>query len=211
MARTIPLFPLNIVVFPGEKLNLHIFEPRYKQLIKDCAEEGGEFGIPPFLKEGISSVGTLIKILSIEKEYPAGEMDLKTKGIGTFRIEEFYQQLPGKPYAGGKITALENIEDEDIVIKLKINELLKQLYESLGLSTLFQNLPENYQIFEIGHQLGLTTEQEFEILVAESESTRQEIVLEHLMKVVPVVLETEKLKERVKLNGHFKNLIPPNF
>jgi ATP-dependent Lon protease len=211
MAYTIPLFPLNLVVFPGEKLNLHIFEPRYKKLIKDSLAEEGAFGIPPFLKDGLSSVGTKLQVLSIEKEYEGGEMDIKTKGLNIFRIEEFYNKLPGKDYAGGKINDVENIEDEDVVIKLKITELLHQLYESLGLSKLITTLTEDYKIFDIGHQIGLTTDQEFELLTAESESTRQEIVLEHLMKVVPVVLETEKLKERVKLNGHFKNLIPPNF
>lgn len=211
MAYTLPLFPLNLVVFPGEKLNLHIFEPRYKKLIKDCLETDSMFGIPPFLKDGLSGVGTRLQVLSIEKEYEGGELDIKTKGVSIIRIEEFYNKLPEKDYAGGKVTDIENIDDEDVVIKLKITELLQQLYESLGLSKLVTALPEDYKIFDIGHQVGLTTDQEFEILTAESESTRQEIVLEHLMKVVPVVLETEKLKDRVKLNGHFKNLIPPNF
>ena len=211
MSRILPLFPLNIVVFPGEKLNLHIFEPRYKELISECAKTNETFGIPPFLKEGVSMVGTEMEILSIDKEYGGGELDIKTKGSGIFRIEELYQQLPGKEYAGGKITDLENIDDEDIIIKNRITELLHQLYETLGLARLYTDLPADYKIFDIAHHVGLTTDQEFEILVAESESTRQEIVLEHLLKVVPVVVETEKLKERVKLNGHFKNLIPPNF
>ncbi|MBK0402834.1 LON peptidase substrate-binding domain-containing protein [Adhaeribacter sp. BT258] len=211
MSRILPLFPLNIVVFPGEKLNLHIFEPKYKELITECAKTNLTFGIPPFLKEGVSMIGTEMEILTIDKEYGGGELDIKTKGTGIFRIEEFYQQLPGKEYAGGKITGVENIDDEDIIIKNRITELLLQLYETLGLAKLYTDLPQDYKIFDIAHHVGLTTDQEFEILVAESESTRQEIVLEHLLKVVPVVVETEKLKERVKLNGHFKNLIPPNF
>ncbi|MFC5270059.1 LON peptidase substrate-binding domain-containing protein [Adhaeribacter terreus] len=211
MSRILPLFPLNIVVFPGEKLNLHIFEPRYKELITECAKTNATFGIPPFLTAGVSAVGTEMQILSIEKEYGGGELDIKTKGIGTFRIDELYQQLPDKEYAGGKITDIENIDDEDIIIKNRITELLYQLYETLGLAKLYTDLSQDYKIFDIAHHVGLTTDQEFEILVAESESTRQEIVLEHLLKVVPVVLETEKLKERVKLNGHFKNLSPPNF
>lgn len=211
MARQIPLFPLNIVVFPGEKLNLHIFEPRYKQLITDCMANDGIFGIPPFLKEGVSAIGTEIKVLNIDKEYVAGELDIRTEGIGIFRIDEFYQKLPDKDYAGGKVSPIENIDDEDVLLKSRISELLQQLYATLGLEKLFDKLPENYKIYDIAHHIGLSTEQEFEILVAESESTRQEIVLEHLLKVVPVLEETEKLKDRVKQNGHFKNLTPPNF
>lgn len=211
MARILPLFPLNIVVFPGEKLNLHIFEPRYKKLILDCQADDGVFGIPPFLKNGVSAIGTEVKILSIEKEYTGGEMDIKTEGIGTFRIDEFFQKYEDKDYAAGKVIEIENIEDEDVVIKTRITELLHELYETLGLSKLSESLPEDFRVFDIAHHIGLTTEQEFEILISESESTRQEIVLEHLLKVVPVIEETEKLKERVKQNGHFKNLIPPNF
>ncbi len=211
MSRLLPLFPLNIVIFPGEKLNLHIFEPRYRELILECAKTNTSFGIPPFLKEGVSTVGTEVEILAIAKEYPGGEMDIRTKGIGIFRIDEFLNTFPGKNYAGGKVTDLENIDDEDIILKNKINELLKELYEALGLSSLYTKLTEDYKIFDIAHQVGLTTEKEFELLTAESESTRQEIVLEHLLNVVPIVIETEKLKERIKLNGHFKHLTPPNF
>src|SRR5688572_4667252 len=211
MSRLLPLFPLNIVIFPGEKLNLHIFEPRYKDLILECSKNNSTFGIPPFLKNGISTVGTEVEIVSIEKEYGGGEMDIRTRGTNIFRIDEFYKKMPGKEYAGGKITDLENIDDEDIIIKNRINELLQELYEALGLSSLYAKLNDDYKVFDIAHQVGLTTDQEYEILTAESESTRQEIVLEHLLKVVPVVIETEKLKERIKLNGHFKNLIPPNF
>ena len=211
MSRTIPLFPLNIVIFPGEKLNLHIFEPRYKAMILECSQNSATFGIPPFLKDGISTVGTEVEIVSIEKEYGGGEMDIRTRVTNIFRIDEFYKTLPGKEYAGGKVTEIELIDDEDIILKKRINELLSELYEALGLNSLYSKLAESYRIFDIAHHVGLTTDQEYEILTAESESTRQEIVLEHLLKVVPVVIETEKLKERIKLNGHFKNLSPPNF
>ena len=50
MARYLPLFPLRIVVFPGEKLNLHVFEPRYKQLVLECVAEEKTFGIPTYIQ-----------------------------------------------------------------------------------------------------------------------------------------------------------------
>ena len=64
---TLPLFPLQLVVYPGEKLNLHIFEPRYKQLIQECQEQGTTFGIPAFIDSEIMSIGTEIELLKIEK------------------------------------------------------------------------------------------------------------------------------------------------
>ena len=75
MEYTLPLFPLNIVAFPGETLNLHIFEPRYKELITDCIKSDYVFGIPSFVKNKIE-VGTTAKILKIEKTYEDGRMDI---------------------------------------------------------------------------------------------------------------------------------------
>ncbi|MBX0334996.1 LON peptidase substrate-binding domain-containing protein [Pontibacter sp. HSC-14F20] len=211
MQKYLPLFPLNIVVFPGEKLNLHIFEPRYKQLIYDCIENGGTFGIPAYINNGVSLYGTEIKLLQVEKKYETGEMDIRTQGMGIFKILEFDKQAPGRLYAGGQVEEVENQEDEDIITKEKIREKLQELYTALGISSILMDLPENFTSFDVGHHLGLNTEQEYTLLQCNSEALRQEMILQHLLQVLPIVAETEKLKERVKLNGHFKNLTPPNF
>lgn len=211
MQKYLPLFPLNVVVFPGEKLNLHIFEPRYKQLIQDCVDNGGTFGIPTYINNGVGMYGTEIKILNVEKKYDSGEMDIRTQGIGIFKIIVFDRTAPGKLYAGGKVKEVENLEDEDIMTKMQIQEKLQELYSALGISKIFMDLPENFKSYDIAHHLGLNTEQEYTLLQCHSEATRQEMILQHLNQVLPIVAETEKLKERVKLNGHFKNLTPPNF
>ncbi|MBC3539787.1 LON peptidase substrate-binding domain-containing protein [Rufibacter sediminis] len=211
MSRFLPLFPLNIVVFPGEKLNLHIFEPRYRQLIMECQTNDTTFGIPVYLENGLGDYGTEIKILSLEKKYLGGEMDIKTKGLGVFKIKEFQRQVPGRLYSGGEVEDLPLIRDEDPFQRIQIVELLKQLYTALGIQSLMLNLPDNFQSYDVAHHLGFSTEQEYELLQCAKESDRLEIILAHLTRVLPVVLETERLKERVKLNGHFKHLIPPNF
>ncbi len=202
---------MNIVVFPGEKLNLHIFEPRYRQLIMECQTNGTTFGIPVYLENGLGEYGTEIKILSLEKKYLGGEMDIKTKGLGVFKIKEFQRQVPGRLYSGGEVEDLPLIKDEDPFQRIQILELLKQLYSALGIQTLMLNLPDNFQSYDVAHHLGFSTEQEYELLQQTKESDRLEMILAHLTRILPVVLETERLKERVKLNGHFKHLIPPNF
>jgi Lon protease-like protein len=211
MARFLPLFPLNLVVFPGEKLNLHIFEPRYKQLINECQSTGLTFGIPPFIKEQVSAIGTEVKLLNIRKTHANGEMDVETKGLCLIRILDFFKQAPNKFYPAGSIEEIPDVVNEDPVLKLKINESMRQLYSILGINKIFMNLPDNYRIFEVAHHLGLTTEQEYELLLFTDEKSRQEYVWLHLQKILPVVLETEKLKEKIKMNGHFKNIVPPNF
>jgi ATP-dependent Lon protease len=209
--RQLALFPLNLVVFPGEKVNLHIFEPRYRQLVRDCLSEKITFGIPPFLNEAVSTLGTELQLVDVEKTYPSGEMDIRTRAVGVFRIEEFYRQAPGKLYAGGLVENLVDDTHADVLLQTRIAEHLQQLYDVLGLRKLMQELPSSYRIYDVAHHLGLSIEQEYQLLEATTEIERQEIVLEHLEHILPVLLETERLKERVRLNGHFKNLTPPNF
>ncbi|WP_299821586.1 LON peptidase substrate-binding domain-containing protein [uncultured Pontibacter sp.] len=211
MAKYLPLFPLSIVVFPGEKLNLHIFEPRYKQLVLDCIQNDKTFGIPTFIQNSVGKYGTEMEILQVEKTHENGEMDIRTKGISIFRIELFDKMAPDRLYAGGEVEVFEDSLEEDIVTKLKIKELLEKLYTSLGLQKLFTDLLEDFKSYDIAHHLGLSTEQEYTLLQLRTEVERQEAILQHLLQVVPIIQATEQLKERVKQNGHFKNLTPPNF
>ncbi|MCC9137997.1 LON peptidase substrate-binding domain-containing protein [Pontibacter silvestris] len=211
MPKYLPLFPLDIVVFPGEKLNLHIFEPKYKQLVMECVEEEKTFGIPTYIQNGVGLYGTEIEITKVEKKYGGGEMDIRTKGIRIFKILQFDKMAPGRLYAGGEVEEINNSFDEDIITKLKIKENIKKLYDALGIGKLYMEMPDDFKSYDIAHHLGLNTEQEYALLQLHSESDRQEVILAHLEQIVPVVLETERLKERVRLNGHFKNLTPPNY
>jgi Lon protease-like protein len=77
MTNFIPIFPLGIVVYPGEDLNLHIFEPRYKQLINECYKEKKLFGIPSIIDNRIQDYGTLMQITEITTVHENGEIILR--------------------------------------------------------------------------------------------------------------------------------------
>ena len=95
--------------------------------------------------------------------------------------------------------------------KVQIKKEIEQLYGILGLRRLFLDLPTDFRIYDVAHQLGMSSEQEYELLEADTEAERQTLALRHLERILPVLQETERLKERVRLNGHFKNLTPPSF
>ncbi|WP_460611902.1 LON peptidase substrate-binding domain-containing protein [Hymenobacter seoulensis] len=211
MTRMLALFPLNLVVFPGEKLNLHIFEPRYRQLVHDCLQENISFGIPPYINNGVSTLGTEMRLISVVNNYPNGEMDIKTRAVGLFRIEEFYREAPGKLYAGAEVESVADDNTPDPALRTRIHALVQELYELLGLRRLLLELAPDFRVYDIAHHVGMSTEQEFQLLEAATEQERQQLILDHLLHVLPVLQETEKLKERVRLNGHFKNLTPPAF
>ena len=209
MSQFLPLFPLQIVVFPGEDLNLHIFEPRYKELIKDCEEEGITFGIPAYIDKKLMKVGTEVKLTSVEKRYDNGELDIRTKGQRLFTVEEFQAVAPNKLYAGGEIEWLDVEEDEQFLGNEKILDLTRELFQLLNIQ---KKLPEDIQdfsTFDVAHHLGLSLEQEYQLLCLLSAQKRQEFLIGHLERLLPVVKEMENLKKKAQLNGHFKHLKPP--
>ena len=84
----IPLFPLNVVLLPGAALPLHIFEPRYRQMIRQCLENKTEFGLLLSLPKGIVRVGCSAEIIDVVKRYNDGRYDIITVGRSPFRIVE---------------------------------------------------------------------------------------------------------------------------
>src|SRR3954462_7223122 len=100
MIDFIPIFPLSLVAYPGEQLNLHIFEPHYIQLVNECFVTKKPFGIPVVIKEQVQDFGTLMEITQVVKEYEDGKMDIITRGITIFRVLEVIKEVPDKLYYG---------------------------------------------------------------------------------------------------------------
>lgn len=207
MTNFIPIFPLNVVVYPNEKLNLHIFEPKYKQLIKECIEEGKDFGIPVVINKKIQEFGVLIKVKELVKEYETGEMDIRTSGQKVFKVLEVVKDVPDKLYSGAIVNYPDNmLENDDTKISQIIFDEVKKLYKLLNVE---EKLPQDgalFKSYDIAHFIGLTQEQEYELLTILKEVQRLEYIRRHLNNIIPVIDELEQLKARVKLNGHFKSL-----
>lgn len=208
---TLPLFPLSLVVFPGEELRLHIFEPRYKQLIHDCTQNGLTFGIPPYFEGKDLVYGTELSIIEIVKRYDDGKMDIKAKGEGWFRIEEFSKIMHGKLYPGGEITRLPWNDTSDIIFAQQLVALIGELYATMRITNVPIQPPETFRTYQLAHKLGLNIDQEMELLLISDEVDKQLYLINHLHKLLPNVKEAENLRKRAELNGHFQNIIPPNF
>lgn len=205
MAETLALFPLQLVVFPKEDLNLHIFEPRYKELMRDCEVEGITFGIPSYVNGQVMPVGTEMELAGINRRYPNGELDVVTKARATFRILDFYPKLPDKLYAGASIERLTFDQNEDLVQNESILELVRELF---GILNVAKDLPEtvhDFRTYDIAHFVGFSLEQEYDFLTQTDAHERQRNMLLHLQQVLPVVREMENLRQRARMNGHFKN------
>jgi len=212
MTNFIPIFPLGIVVYPGESLNLHIFEPRYKQLINECFADKKSFGIPAIINNNMQEMGTAVIIEEITKLYDNGEMDIKTTGSKVFRILEVIKEVPGKLFSGAIVNYPNNIEDAGIPeLMQKVLNALHELHRILKIEKDFKKPDEQLISYDIAHHTGLSLQQEYEVLELLQEVQRQEYLKRHIGKVLPVLAEMETLKEKIKLNGHFKNLSSMDF
>lgn len=206
MTNFIPIFPLGIVVYPGEQLNLHIFEPRYKQLIAECAAARKPFGIPPVIEDKINETGTLVRVVEISKVYDDGKMDIKTEGLEVFTLLELIKELPEKLYSGAIVNYPANIPAGNRPLMQTIIASIRELHKLLNITKEFKKPDDELWSYDVAHHAGLSLPEEYELLQLLHELQRQEYLKRHLKKVIPVIAEMETLKTRVKLNGHFKDL-----
>lgn len=206
MTNFIPLFPLELVAFPGEKLNLHIFEPRYKQLIGDCVAQGKPFGIIAVINNKLMEYGTLMQVAEVKKLYEDGRMDIATRATEVFRVLELVKDLPDKLYSGAIVTYPQN----EIVVNLPaLQPVLRQIQQLLLLleSPKAFSKPDNELCsYDVASMTGLSIEEAYDLLQLLREDQRVEYLRRHLQKVLPVVKEMELLKSKIKLNGHFREL-----
>jgi ATP-dependent Lon protease len=208
--RFFPLFPLRLVVFPGEKLNLHIFEPRYKQLIHECETEGITFGINVFINDTMMPIGTEVKLLNIAKHYENGEMDICTEGVKVYEIEKYYKEPNGKLYDAADAEFIKMIDETlDFEVSAKILNYATEIFTLLNLTKELPTKAEEVDSYKLGHYIGMSIDQEYELLGITSEYQRQKFMLAHFEHILPVVREMEHLRQRALLNGHFKNIVPP--
>lgn len=206
MTNFIPIFPLQIVVYPGEKLNLHIFEEKYKQLISECYKEKKMFGIPPVLKNKISETGTLMQVTEIVKKYDDGRMDITTKAVSLYRILEVVDSIPAKLYSGAIVKHVENDETGTSKQLQKIIDAVRELHKLLHVHKNFNKPDAEIKSYDLAHDAGLSLDEEYELLCLPREDQRIEYLRRHLKKIIPVAAGIENLKKKIQLNGHFKEL-----
>jgi Lon protease-like protein len=206
MSELIPIFPLEVVVYPGDELNLHIFEPRYQALIKDTAKTKAPFGIPTVLEQKIGGWGTLVKLTQIANVEADGQMDIRPRGLRVFRVRRLLKTYSGKLYSAAEVEySASNGAGDPKVMRAVVAEIRK-LHRLLNVTKNIARSEAKLTSYDVAHQAGLSLKQEYDLLMLTEERERQKYLLRHLEQVLPVVAEMESLKEKINLNGHFKTI-----
>ena len=205
----LPLFPLQSIFFPGETVPLHIFEERYKQLIRDCRKEAVTFGIPVYINNSVA-FGTEVQLVEVVNTYDSGEMDITCVARQVFQIINFDNKMEGKPYAGGDIKFLDNVNDADTATKQAVLDQLHHLYRLMDVP--FTPLPvEKFNSYVLGHKMGLSFAQEYKLLQMRRESERLAYIKGHLTATIGVLEEVDRTKRTIEMNGDFRNFDPLDF
>jgi ATP-dependent Lon protease len=201
----IPLFPLNVVLFPGEQLPLHIFEPRYRRMVRECLEAKSHFGMLLALPDGIVRVGCSAEILDVTKRYDDGRMDILTVGRDAYRILDLFTD---DPLLQGRVDYL---EDENSLLDPRRQKELTDLYE-VCYTLLFAGMPLSLQesspellSFTIAGALPMDLLCKQQILELRSEAERQDRLLRYLREWALHLHKVETLRHRKAGNGHGSN------
>jgi len=210
MPEKIAAFPLGLIAFPGEEVNLHIFEPRYQQLVKDC-EAGITFAIVPIIKGTKVTHATEMELIEVSKLYEDGKSDIRTRALNLLRVDDMFSTLDDKPYPGAEVERLYWDDEPDIVICQSLLPLLKELYQLLDIENVTVASEDEFRSYQVAHKIGFTQQQELEFLKIIKEADRQAYMLTHIELFLPKVKEMINLKTKAALNGHFKHIRPENF
>jgi len=109
LSSLLPIFPLELVLLPGVPLPLHIFEPRYKEMIAECLEQKKPFGVVRASSDGVADIGCTAEIMSVTKKYDDGRMDILTRGVERFEVIEVNEE---RSFLQAEIAMVQD-EDED--------------------------------------------------------------------------------------------------
>lgn len=205
----LPLFPLKSVFYPGEMVPLHIFEDRYKQLIDDCRKEALTFGIPVYIDNAIS-YGTEVQLVEVVNSYESGEMDVVCVARQVFKVLSFQKQIEGKLYAGGEVEFLEIENDADESLREEVLQKVEELYDIMDVP-FTKTSPKQFNSYSLAHKMGLSFEQEYELLLMTRETDRLNFIKSHLQTTTNILIELNRTKDVIEMNGHFKNFDPLDF
>lgn len=201
----IPLFPLNVVLLPGASLPLHIFEPRYKQMVKACLEEETEFGMLLALPKGVAKVGCTAEISKVVERYPDGRMDIVTIGRAPFRVVDLFSE---NPLLEGHVDYLEDRGGSGNPV---VQRQLVELYEACH-TLLFEDYPKNLEgapadelSYVVANTLPMDLLWKQQILELRSEEDRQERLVGYLREWAPHLQNNKAMRQGAGGNGHGLN------
>jgi hypothetical protein len=192
-ASHIPMFPLAILPLPGELVPLHIFETRYKQLLQDAENRDIHFGI--YFSHSINTqrIGSLMKLESVIKRYPAGESDIIVKCQDIFSMETLLRNYKTKKYPGGEVHFWNIVQDT-----FAAQATYEAFIEYLKLRNISKHISP-FNIYQMATELGLDVNDRYKFLLA-SDEKRESFLIKQVKFQTYLLQQEDKSKDVYHLN-----------
>jgi Lon protease-like protein len=196
----LPLFPLDVVLFPGTPLPLHIFEPRYKEMIGECLAQHRTFGVVRAVEQGLAEVGCTAEIITVVKEYPDGRLDLVTEGRKRFELVRLNQE---RSFLQAEVLM---IDDEPGTPPRQDTARAVQLHsELMAIAGAKQDLSAadpSLLSFYLAGSLPLDLDFKQKLLSLRSEPERLSLLISYLETIIPNLRRASSARAKAGGNGH---------
>lgn len=202
MPALIPLFPLDLVLFPGTPLPLHIFEPRYKEMIAQCLAKGRTFGVVRALDQGLADIGCTAEIVTIVKEYEDGRLDLVTEGRNRFELLSVNQDLS---YLQAEVHMIEDEPGSPPPAETaRAIQLHSELLDAAGAKQDLSDVDHSVLSFHLAGSLPLDLDLKQQLLSLRTEAARLALLIPYLETVIPKLHRAARAREKAGGNGHVR-------
>lgn len=206
MGSYLPLFPLNLVLFPKMLLPLHIFEDRYKEMIGECMEQSSQFGVVYLKDAEIHLVGCMASIHQILKTYSDGRLDIVALGTKRFRVLYLNSE---KSFLRGEVESYEDDVNAPSPKKENLDSLTQLFHEACRMMRRQEpedlaSLPVEDRSFQIAQRLNLDSDLKQQLLSFQSEGERVGHLVRYLSEVVKHVRNEEKATNKAGGNGNLR-------
>ena len=200
MDALIPLFPLDVVLFPGTPLPLHIFEPRYKEMIGECLAQRRTFGVVRALEQGLAEIGCTAEIITVVKEYPDGRLDLVTEGRQRFELISVNQD---RSFLQAEVLLID--DDPGLPPQADAARAIQLHSELLTIAGATQDLsaadPSSLSFYLAG-SIPLDLDFKQKLLSLRSEPERLTLLINYLETVIPNLRRAANARQKAGGNGH---------
>jgi Lon protease-like protein len=201
LSTLLPLFPLDVVLLPGTPLPLHVFEPRYKEMISECLADKQPFGVVRAKQEGVADIGCTAEIITVTKKYEDGRMDIVTEGRRRFEVMQVDQE---RSFLRAEVVYLddeaERATGEEVAQALKLHgEILKLAGAEPERAV---DLDQRTLSFRLAGSLPLDLDFKQTLLGMNSESARIHALISCFETILPNLRRAVHARQKAGGNGH---------
>ncbi len=201
MSALLPLFPLDLVLFPGTPLPLHIFEPRYREMVSECLDSKQPFGVVRAKEQELAEIGCTAEIISVAQKYPDGRMDIVTEGRRRFEVMQLNQE---RSFLRAEVFYLEDGSDTASEPEIeRAVELQREIMALAGATPQKSSEIDPLQLsFHLAASLPLDLDFKQTLLGMKSEAQRLRAVISFFENILPTMRRTTYVRHKAGGNGH---------